>query len=423
MKCRILSSGYVFLFVVAAIFGLHPFAASQDAATVSEHAQYKVLYAFQGQNAPNGSVPNAYVIPDAAGNLYGTATSYGADDDGAVFKLNATGLEYTVVHAFEGYPDDGSNPTAGLLLDAASGRLYGTTVSGGSENGAGNWGTVFQVDAATGVETVLHSFDSSDGAFPGAALVRDAAGNLYGTTIGCAALDIQCHDFYGEVFKLDTTGKLTILHHFTSEAAGGDGAIPESGLVQDAAGNLYGTTLGGGAASHGTVFKIDAKGKHTILHSFTGGRDGKWPQFGNLILDAAGNLYGATNNGGAANLGVVFKLSLAGKFTTLYTFKGGKDGENPSMPLARDTAGNLYGTSREGGDGSCACGTIFKVDTSGNKTVLHNFISSVDGAYPTDGLIEDASGNLYGTTTEGGNPNVACRSETTGCGTVFKFKP
>lgn len=421
MKREVLGIGHVVLVAVVLIPALQPLAVSQDAATASAHHQYKVLYAFQGQEAPNGATPQAYVIPDPAGNLYGTTTSGGEAFLGVVFKLDKSGLEYTLVHNFAGYPSDGGNSAAGLIQDA-TGALYGTTIQGGlkNPNGDNGFGTVFKVDA-TGVGTVLHSFDTTDGAFPVAAVVLDTVGNLYGTTQGCRAAGILCADFYGEVFKLHQNGKITILHRFTSEAPGSDGAIPQSGLVQDAAGNLYGTTLGGGTAGHGTVFKIDTKGRHTVLHSFTGGPDGKWPQFGNLILDANGNLYGATSSG------VIFKLSLAGKFTTLYTFKGGKHGDGPNMPLVRDAAGNIYGTTVRGGDASCeepqGCGTIFKLDTGGKLTVLHNFTSSADGANPAAGLIEDAAGNLYGTTEFGGNANVQCGNETTGCGTVFRLTP
>jgi uncharacterized repeat protein (TIGR03803 family) len=416
MKFRVLGMAYLALSTVGFILALQRVAVGQDATTVSAHSQYKLLYAFPGQNAPGGAVPDAYVIPDAEGNLYGTTTSGGAPDFGVVFKLNASGSEQTVLHAFT-FPADGDDPLAGLTLDS-TGAVYGTTIGGGLPNPKGtNFGTVFKVDA-TGIETVLHSFDGSDGAFPAAAVVRDAAGNVYSTTIGCRASGFECPDFYGEVFKLDTNRKLIILHRFSSESPGSDGAIPESGLVQDGAGNLYGTTLAGGTAGHGTVYKIDAKGKHTVLHSFTGGRDGKWPVFGNLILDAAGNLYGTTST----STGVIFRLSPAGKFTTLYSFRG-EAGGFPNMPLARDAAGNLYGTTLIGGDAACDCGTIFKLDISGNLTVLHNFASSTDGAYPMDGLIVDAAGSLYGTTQAGGDPDVQCGSETTGCGAVFKFTP
>jgi uncharacterized repeat protein (TIGR03803 family) len=174
----------------------------------------------------------------------------------------------------------------------SAGNLYGTTVAGGTAN----IGTVFKLDP-TGKETILHSF-TTDGFFPEGGLVRDAAGNLYGTTgYGVAG--------YGNVFKLDTHAALTVLHEFT----GTDGQYPIGSLIRDSAGNLYGTTSYGGQYSFGVVFKVDSAGNETVLHSFTGGNDGKYSTVGPLVRDAAGNLYGTTTLGGSANNGVLYKLT------------------------------------------------------------------------------------------------------------------
>jgi uncharacterized repeat protein (TIGR03803 family) len=250
--------------------------------------------------------------------------------------------------------------------------------------------------------TVLYSFNGgTDGAQPHAGLVRDAAGNLYGTTIrGGGGSNL------GTVFKLDTTGAETVLYSFTGFP---DGAKPRAGLVLDAAGNLYGTTYHGGASDLGTVFRLDTTGAETVLHSFSG-RDGQNPYAG-LVRDAAGNFYGTTQNGGGDfAAGTVFKLDTTGKETVLHSFTGGSDGANPYAGLIRDAAGNFYATTFTGG--AYGFGTVFKLDATGNETVLYSFTGGADGGHSRAGLIRDAAGNLYGTTGLGGAFSL---------GTVFKL--
>ena len=279
--------------------------------------------------------------------------------------------------------------------------------------------------AQTYTESVLYSFKGvtdGDGYYPTAGLVQDAQGNLYGTT------DQGGASYYGTVFKLDTTGNETVLYSFK---VGTDGYYPEAGLVQDGQGNLYGTTYAGGdlACSFGngcgTVFKLDTTGKETVFYSFTGvGGDGADPQAG-LVRDAQGNLYGTAGGGGDLacdppnGCGTVFKVDTTGKETVLYSFKGSPDGHQPLAGLVRDAQGNLYGTTHEGGDLPCelpvGCGTVFKLDTTGKETVLHSFTGNPDGRFPYAGLVQDAQGNLYGTTVQGGD--LACNGD---CGTVFK---
>ena len=294
---------------------------------------------------------------------------------------------FSVVHSFNGSPD-GASPSAGLIRDSA-GNLYGTTTFGGvSGNGA-----VFKLNSA-GNETVLYSFTGgSDGAIPEAGLVMDSSGNLYGTTAYGGASG------NGVVFRVDPAGNENVLYSFTG---GSDGATPEAGLVMDSSGNLYGTTLFGGSAQSGTVFKLDPAGNETVLHSFTGGNDGAYP-FAGLIRDSAGNLYGTTNEGGSSDCsggcGTVFKLDPSGNETVLHSFAYYSDGGYPYAGLVIDASGNLYGTAYEGGPSGY--GTVFRLDPSGNETVLHNFTYS-DGAYPVAGLVRDSSGNLYGTATSGG---------------------
>jgi len=272
---------------------------------------------------------------------------------------------------------------------------------------------------------VLHNFKGSDGANPTAGLVMGtlcrpaqlcrgpdgewpdrAARNLYGTTGSGGTYG------YGTVFKLGPfRHDMTVLYNFTG---GSNGKWPYASVTPDREGNLYGTTSSGGDYENGTVFKLDTFGNETVLHSFAGGSDGSHPLAG-LMMDAAGNLYGTTYVGGADNNGTVFKLDSSGNETLLYTFTGGSDGGGPYAGcLITDAAGNFYGTTSYGG--VYGFGTVFKLDTLGHETVLHSFHSS-DGWAPYSGVIMDRAGNLYGTTGLGGT-STNC---STGCGTVFRL--
>jgi uncharacterized repeat protein (TIGR03803 family) len=311
---------------------------------------------------------------------------------------------FTVLHKFHD-GRDGAFPYDALLLDA-SGNLYGTTAGGGSFA----YGTVFEI-TSSGKEIVLHSFWGGDGLQPWGDVVRDQAGNLYGTALDGGTLEQgQCDHGCGTVFKLDTTGKLTVLHAFTGWADGGE---PRAGLLRDNAGNLFGTTTKGGTGS-GVVFKIAPNGKETILHTFSGGQGGWYPE-GDLVRDKAGSFYGSVL-GGASDYGAVFVLSPSGKYTILYSFPGGSSGAYPVGRLALDSQSNLYGATQNGG-GSCYCGVVFKLDRSGHETVLHTFTGNPDGAYPELGIARDRSGNLYGTT-YGGGGSSNCYG--LGCGTAYQ---
>jgi uncharacterized repeat protein (TIGR03803 family) len=386
-------------------------------ATGSAQAQtysYKVLYSFTG--TPDGAYPGWYgagATLDSKGNLYGTTPAGGANNNGTIFKVDTKGKE-TVLYSFTG-GTDGSSPNAGLVRDA-QGNLYGTAAGGGG-NGAG---TVFKLDTA-GNLTVLHIFASQapDGLWPSAGLVADTAGNLYGTTT-------MGGTNYGVVFKVDTAGTFTVLHSFANTP---DGANPNAGLALDAQGNLYGMTTTGGAFVSGTVFKVDpATGQETVLYSFCpqpGCTDGVGP-YAVPVLDAQGNLYGTTSGGGALGWGTVFKLDTTGSETVLYSFAGAPDGDGSYAGLVMDAKGNLYGTTPSGGNSGCGvwqwCGTVFKVDTTGSETVLRRFTGTGgDGGNPWTGLAQDAKGNLYGTTLDGGN--IACQSYGYCFGTVFKLTP
>ena len=271
----------------------------------------------------------------------------------------------------------------------AEGNIYGVTFY--SQNGVGA-GTVFKL-SQVGKLTVLHSFGGSgDGANSSSGVIRDAAGSLYGTTLDGGK------DNWGVVFKVDVSGKETVLYSFTGVR---DGVEPTAGLVRDAAGNLYGTTSAFGSAciECGTVFKVSPAGKQTVIHRFKGPPDASHVVTGNLVLDANGNLYGASYYGGLTSgcavttwgCGTVFELSPNGKGgwseTVLYKFKGGTDGAYPYSGLVRDANGNFYGTTEWGGNTGCdglGCGTLFKLDSTGKETVLYRFTGGSDGAAPAN---------------------------------------
>ena len=354
----------------------------------------KALYSFTGGS--DGGDPFPAVIRDAAGNLYGTTDYAGTSFAGVVFKVSKTGTE-TVLYSFTGGAD-GQYPYAPLVRDAA-GNLYGTTQYGGTSS----IGVVFKLSAA-GTETVLHSFTGgTDGALPYGGLFRDAAGNLYGTTESGGTANL------GVVFKISKTGKETVLHSFTGAA--NDGSEPASaGFYMDAKGNLYSVTSHGGTSGEGVLYKLSPKGKLTVLHSFTAGTtDGCYP-YGTPAVDTRGNMYGGTGGCGTSNLGVVWKVSKNGTETILHNFSGASDGQSPLAGVIVDAAGNIYGTTNTGG--ASGFGTAFEVHKNGKFTLLHDFTGGTDGKYLYGGLILDPKGRIYGTTINGG---------TGGYGTVWRI--
>jgi uncharacterized repeat protein (TIGR03803 family) len=268
---------------------------------------------------------------------------------------------------------------------------------------------------------VLHTFNGANGANPAAVLVRDAAGNLYGTT-SMGGIGTCNRNSCGTAFKLDKTGKQIWLHRFN----GTNGAGPQGGLLRDAAGNLFGTTVGGGTVSNncggggcGVVFKLDGAGKETVLYKFTGTPDG-WGPGGSLAKDAAGNLYGTTGLGGAGDEGAAFKIDSTGKESVFFSFgfRTAASLAGPRGGVILDSAGNLYGTTD--GDQNLIYGTAYKLNpTTHRVTVLHTFGTLAnDGEYP-DGLIFDPHGNLYGTAFEGGKATNCFELDV--CGTIFEL--
>jgi len=373
---------------------------------------YSLLYSFQGP-LNDGDGPRAGLVSGPGGDFYGTTQSGGIWDEGTVFSITPAGAE-TVLYSFNSAPD-ASNPAAPLVL-GTDGNFYGTAQSNGAFGSQLVDGAVFKITAA-GVESVLYSFGgtATDGQTPAAGLIQGTDGNFYGTTeLGgthCNSGGVAC----GTFFKLTPAGTETVLYNFGATSA--DGNTPEAGVIEGPDGNFYGTTIQGGAHGLGTVFKITPAGVETVLYSFGAtSSDGAEPVAG-LILGSDGNFYGTTQAGGANHsLGTVFKITPAGVESVLYSFGAtSSDGAIPVAGLLQGADGNFYGTTSAGGvNGVVAVtsGTVFEVTPTGVETVLHSFGTGTDGAEPEGGLIQDAEGNLYGTTFLGGASDN---------GTVFKI--
>jgi uncharacterized repeat protein (TIGR03803 family) len=384
---------------------------------------YTVLHTFTGM--PDGAQPAEGLIRDTQGNLYGTTNrggdqhcdgDFGIPGCGTVFEIDKNKDE-TILHNFDN--ENGAFPSSRLTRDA-EGNLYGATLAGGTAND----GTVFEL-APGDQYTILYSFPGGAGGSEPTGLIRTAAGTFYGSTlVGGNSTNS------GILFELNKADQESVLYTFTCpECSGltGNGFGNPYAVIRDASGTFYGNAWGG-TKNDGVVYKVDRKGVATVLHNFVYGRNG-WDPSGSLIRDAAGNLYGTTtdNDGSACaaiECGNVFKIDpTTGKQTVLHRFDGGIGGGRPTGGLVRDPQGNLYGTTRVGGSGpyqTCGdiplCGVVYKIDPNGKETVLHSFTNGPDGGFPNADLLRDAAGNLYGTTTSGGDP-------TCNCGVVFKITP
>jgi uncharacterized repeat protein (TIGR03803 family) len=324
----------------------------------------------------------------------------------AILALCATpaiAQTFTTLHSFDGA--DGVSPWAGLV-QANNGHLYGTTVGGGAD---GN-GTAFTITTSG----TLTSFAVNYGMLPYGGLVQAAEGYLYGTTSAGGAV------FGGTIFKITPSGTLTTLYSFCSQSGCADGSAPYATLIQAPNGNLYGTTMGGGANRDGTVFSITPAGTLTTLYSFcsqSGCSDGASPE-APLVQATNGDFYGTTNNGGGASgSGTVFKITSTGTLTTLYTFcsQGGSfcgDGANPSAGLVLSSNGNFYGTTYSGG--ANGIGTVFELTPTGTLTTLYSFGSQSDDGISPNALVEASNGDFYGTTEIGGANSA---------GTIFTITP
>jgi uncharacterized repeat protein (TIGR03803 family) len=360
----------------------------------------------------NGIIPIG-MVQGLDGNLYGTTNQGGANltcnevgsGCGEVFKMTPAG-DLTVLYSFctQSNCTDGAYPNAPLLL-ANNGDFYGTTGEGGAHGG----GTLFKITPA-GKMTIIYNFCAlngcSDGVNPAAPLIQAKDGNFYGTTAGNENVG-------GNIFKITPAGKLTTLH-------GLPGGWPESSLVQGTDGNFYGTTTGRSGYFDGDVYKITSNGTMTVLYNFcqqSGCTDGAFP-YGSLVQGADGDFYGTTSGGGAYGVGAVYKISVVGKLTILHSFDyetQGNLGSDPTAGLVLATDGNFYGTTSQGGkDCVFGCGTVFKMTPAGKMTTLHQF-SGPDGTSP-EALFQDTSGTFFGVAYSGGNNT--CPG---GCGTIYSL--
>lgn len=400
--------------LLAALAILAPYSLAQTPPALT------TLYSFSGGS--DGGSPYAAPLVSKSGTLYGTAPSGGSSSDGVVYALaGASGSSWTetVIHNFAGYPDDGQGPYS-TLVSGLGGALYGTTSIGGF-NGDGGVFAMIPPSSAGGAwrEVLLYAFAgaliNSDGAKPHAGLVVGANGVLYGTTASGGTND------NGTVFQVSPPvppkkkWTETVLYRFT--ALNGDGAFPEAKLAIDSHGALYGTTASGGSGCGcGIVFKLTPPAAaggawtETILYSFAGASDGAYPESG-LVFDSHGALYGTTYQGGPAGLGTVFQLSpptsgSTWKKTTLYSFASGSDAAYPFAGVVFGPNGALYGTTVNGG--TAGFGTVFELAPSTAaggvwaETILYNFSGASDGGAPYAGVAFGKNGALYGATSTGG---------------------
>ncbi len=420
LRCPLRPSIFAFVLVCAPALMTLPSAQAQT---------FSVIHTFTGGG--DGWWPYAGLTIDQAGNLYGTTSEYGAAYSGTAFEMkrkNGAWI-FSTLSDFSG-SSLARIPQARLIV-GPGGALYGTTLYGGTgectELGCGS------VYSLRPPQTICRGIncpwsDSSVYPFPGSGdignqpgfvdPVFDAAGNLYGTTIMGGA------NFDGNVFQLTRSNggwTATSIHDFD----GSDGMLPQSGLILDPQGNVYGTAWQGGPNNKGSVYRLTHTGSgwtFETLYAFPNASDGSNP-VGALVRDGAGNLYGSTFTGGVNGGGTVFELSPSGggwNFTVLYSFSGTGYNPGPLVALTLDAAGNLYGTTYL--DGAHGFGSVFKLTNnhgSWSHTDLHDFTNGADGSYPISEVVMDASGNLYGTASQGGNLHVCG----TGCGVVWEITP
>ena len=349
--------------------------------------------------------PKSAPVQGIDGNFYG-ATGYGGSaDQGTTYTMTPAG---SLTILYDSSENTVAQPFANLLL-TAGGNFYSTSFEGGPVGS----GTFFEM-APNGSVTIFYEFCSLtnclDGANPVGGLVLAPGGNFYGATAsGGTSFEMNfCGDGCGTIFKMTPTGSLTTVYNFCSQPNCTDGAFPFGNLVQDADGNFYGTTIDGGTNNQGVVFKVTAAGKLTTLYSFCSKAnctDGAFP-FAGLVQAANGNFYGTTELGGSSNQGTIFQITPAGKLATLHSFcskPNCADGKQPQSALIQATDGNLYGTTFRGG--ATNGGTLFEITPAGKLTTLYNFCSQShcsDGVQPLAALAQATNGILYGSTFAGG---------------------
>ena len=397
------------------------------AAVMTESAQaqnYSVIYNFTG--GADGAMPMAGLTTDGVNTFFGTANfggivggPCGSHGCGLVYRLNNNGSGWTVtpLYSFMGGAD-GQNPENASVVFGPDGPLYSSTFFGGGGCGAPGCGIVFKLWPSNGAgpstpwaETILHRFNDMDGAGPVGAVVFDHFGNIDGAT------NAGGFNNGGVVYQLNQSSdwqEFVLFHPY---------GYPGSGLTMDHAGDLYGTTFDAGTHLYGSVYKLTPSGSgftSTDLYDFTNGSDGAYPKAG-VILDAQGNIYGATSTGGSGKGGTIFKLTYSNgqySYSTLYSLPSPSNGRLISGPIGNltlDSSGNLYGTTFS--DGAHSCGAVFKLTSSHGSwtyTSLHDFTNGSDGGFPYSSLVIDSHGNLYGTASTGG---------ASGAGVVFEITP
>jgi uncharacterized repeat protein (TIGR03803 family) len=399
-----------------------PAARLQPIGPAKVHATEKVLYSFA--DGVDGGGPNGGLVFDASGNAYGT-THFGGNDScggqvgggcGVVFELSPNesgGWSETPLYAFQDR-SDGGFPNAGVVLDK-SGNVLGTASTGGSFTCSIGCGVVYELSKGSAwAETVLHTFDGSDGEFPNAALLPSANGTLYGTTWYGGSGN-------GTVFSLAPGSggwKESVLYGFQGTA---DGSAPAGGVVADRAGNLYGTTYKFDGDNDGVAFELrkHAAWKDSVLYTFTNNGGGEDPYAG-LIMPAKRKLYGTAIESGPNDGGVAFELVLGTKHQwsekVLHAFGSPGDGNAPYGGVIADKRGNLYGTTVFGGANNS--GIVYELSPSGSgqwkEKILYSFTGGSDGQYPSGSLTLDATGNLYGATSNGGQNGYGAVFEITG---------
>lgn len=344
-------------------------------------------------NGNNGSHPQAGLFADAAGNLYGTTYLGGATGGGSAFEIAAGTHAFSTVATFDYYSTQGANPV-GLLIGDSAGNLFGAT-----SQRSGGYGTVYKIAAATHEISVLMPFNTGSVGGPSAGVIADAAGNLYGTTSNIVFEIPQAPFGTPWLFTLATLN-----------------AGVQGGLIMDASGNLYGTTNTGGSNFVGTAFKVTPSTFSVATLATFNDANGANPS-GGVIADAAGNVYGTTTYGGANGLGTVFEISASTHaLSTLATFDDAH-GAAPVGNLIFDAAGDLFGTTYYGG--ANGEGVVFKVAAGTHAlSVVASFNYDITGGSPTAGLIADAAGNLYGTAYWGGDGENGTVFEVTDSGFV-----
>ena len=376
-----------------------------------------VIYSFAGDE--DGEYADTDLETDSAGNIYGTTVLGGDFGSGTVFRLNPTtnGWVHTVLYSFTS-GNDGGEPYKGVTLDR-EGNLYGTAVTGGSGSCEGGCGVVYKLtnSGGTWTQAVIHAFTGGDdGAGPGSRVTVDQSGNVYGMTPTGGTYGL------GTVYKLQPNGgtwDFQVIHTFTG---GADGSSGSAGRMLLNHGRLYGAATTGGLDGAGVIFELTPTpvGEWDVrtLYSFRGQPDGSFP-YGALLRAASGKFYGTTYYGGRTGIGAVYELAprQTGEWRerVIYSFQNGTDGNSPISNLVQDAAGNLYGTTSEGGSGS---GTIFKLSPVGGghwtESVVHAFEGPPDGSSSYNGMVVDPFGNFYGATVHGGNNDD---------GSIYQFTP